>query len=76
MKEGIHPTYRTIRRYTTSTAATGDRVAEMVVSRAGLAGDLAGGAAVWLAARIYRVGLLMYGKRPTLRELGHWIRYA
>jgi ABC-2 type transport system permease protein len=37
---------------------------------------LAGGAAVWIAARIYRVGLLMYGKRPTLRELGHWIRYA
>ena len=31
---------------------------------------------VWLAARIYRVGLLMYGKRPTLKELGHWIRYA
>jgi len=31
---------------------------------------------VWLAARIYRVGLLMYGKRPTLRELGRWIRYA
>ncbi|MGK2934302.1 MAG: ABC transporter permease, partial [Gemmatimonadaceae bacterium] len=31
---------------------------------------------VWLAARIYRVGLLMYGKRPTLRELGHWIRYS
>lgn len=31
---------------------------------------------VWVAARIYRVGLLMYGKRPTLRELGHWIRYT
>jgi ABC-2 type transport system permease protein len=30
---------------------------------------------VWLAARIYRVGILMYGKRPTLRELGRWIRY-
>ncbi|CAN5321601.1 ABC transporter permease [soil metagenome] len=32
--------------------------------------------AVWLAARIYRVGLLMYGKKPTLRELAHWVRYA
>jgi ABC-2 type transport system permease protein len=32
--------------------------------------------AVWLASRIYRVGLLMYGKRPTLRELGRWIRHA
>ena len=32
--------------------------------------------AVWLAARIYRVGLLMTGKRPSLRELIRWIRYA
>jgi ABC-2 type transport system permease protein len=33
------------------------------------------GAAVvtWLASRIYRVGILMYGKRPTLAELGRWI---
>ncbi len=30
-------------------------------------------AAVWLAARIYRVGLLMYGKRPNLKELRRWI---
>ena len=29
--------------------------------------------AVWLAARIYRVGLLMYGKRPSFRELGRWM---
>jgi ABC-2 type transport system permease protein len=32
--------------------------------------------AIWLAARIYRVGLLMYGKRPTLSELTRWVRYA
>ena len=32
--------------------------------------------AAWLAARIYRVGILMYGKRPSLRELGRWIRYG
>lgn len=32
--------------------------------------------AVWVAAKIYRVGLLMYGKRPTLREMGRWVRYA
>ena len=31
---------------------------------------------VWLSARIYRVGLLMYGKRPSLRELIRWVRYA
>lgn len=32
--------------------------------------------ALWLAARVYRVGLLMYGKKPTVRELARWIRYA
>ena len=29
---------------------------------------------VWLSARIYRVGILMYGKRPTLPEALRWIR--
>jgi ABC-2 type transport system permease protein len=32
--------------------------------------------AVWLAARIYRVGLLMYGKQPSVRELLRWMRTA
>ena len=32
--------------------------------------------AIWISARIYRVGLLMYGKRPSLRELARWIRMA
>ena len=32
--------------------------------------------AIWLASRIYRVGLLMYGKRPTLREVARWVRRA
>jgi ABC-2 type transport system permease protein len=31
---------------------------------------------VWLTSRIYRVGILMYGKRPTLPEILKWIRYA
>jgi ABC-2 type transport system permease protein len=31
---------------------------------------------MWLSARIYRVGLLMYGKKPSFRELGKWIRMA
>ena len=32
-------------------------------------------ATVWLAAKFYRVGVLMYGKRPTLPELAKWLRY-
>ena len=30
---------------------------------------------VWVAARIYRVGILMYGKKVTYRELGKWMFY-
>ncbi len=33
-------------------------------------------AVVWLAARIYRVGILMHGKRPSLRELIRWVRMS
>ncbi len=29
---------------------------------------------VWVAARIYRVGILMYGKRPGLKEVWRWVR--
>lgn len=32
--------------------------------------------AVWLAAKIYRVGVLMYGKPPTLPELFKWLKYS
>ena len=31
---------------------------------------------VWVSSRIYRVGILMYGKRPTLAEILKWLRYA
>lgn len=30
---------------------------------------------VWLSGRIYRVGVLMYGKKVTFKELGKWIFY-
>ncbi len=29
----------------------------------------------WLAAKVYRTGILMYGKKASLRELIKWIRY-
>lgn len=30
---------------------------------------------VWLAAKIYRVGILMYGKKPTYKDLFTWLTY-
>jgi ABC-2 type transport system permease protein len=30
---------------------------------------------IWVAARIYRVGILMYGKKASLKELGRWLFY-
>lgn len=30
---------------------------------------------VWVAAKIYRVGIFMYGKKPTVKELIRWARY-
>lgn len=30
---------------------------------------------VWLAGKIYRVGIFMYGKKPTFREIAKWISY-
>ena len=32
-------------------------------------------AMVWFAAKIYRVGIFMYGKKPTFKELYKWMRY-
>jgi ABC-2 type transport system permease protein len=33
-------------------------------------------AAMWLAARVFRIGILMYGKKPGLRHVWHWLREA
>ena len=46
-----------------------------------VAGSIAGVAiaclaAIWVSARIYRVGLLMYGKKPSFAELARWVRQA
>jgi ABC-2 type transport system permease protein len=32
--------------------------------------------AMFISGRIYRTGILMYGKRPTLREISRWLRHA
>jgi ABC-2 type transport system permease protein len=31
---------------------------------------------VWFVAKIYRIGILMYGKKPTLPEVWRWLRYS
>ena len=30
---------------------------------------------VWFAAKIYRIGILMYGKKPTYKEIYKWLKY-
>jgi ABC-2 type transport system permease protein len=47
---------------------------QIALSIAGMAGAVF--VMMWLCARIYRIGILMYGKRPTLPEILKWMRYA
>jgi ABC-2 type transport system permease protein len=47
---------------------------EIALSIAGLVLTIA--AILWFAARIYRVGILMYGKKPNLPELLRWLKYS
>jgi ABC-2 type transport system permease protein len=30
---------------------------------------------IWIAAKIYRIGILMYGKKPSYKELLKWLKY-
>ncbi len=46
---------------------------EILISMAILAVSTYG--CVWMAARIYRTGILMYGKKPTWKELGKWLTF-
>lgn len=55
-------------RYTASEVPPG----ELAVSLAVLVASTF--AVVWLASRVYRVGILMYGKRPSLKEMIRWAR--
>jgi ABC-2 type transport system permease protein len=48
--------------------------AQLILSLLLLLGTIIG--AIWASAKVYRVGVLMYGKRPTLPELLRWLRYS
>lgn len=46
---------------------------QLVLSMLILFGSFLG--VVWFAAKIYRVGILMYGKKPSWKEIFKWVRY-
>lgn len=47
---------------------------QLVLSMLILFGSFLG--VVWFAAKIYRVGILMYGKKPSWKEIFKWVRYS
>jgi ABC-2 type transport system permease protein len=57
-------------RYSISPLSPVELLLSVAVTVAGLM------AIVWLAGRIYRVGILSYGKKATFRDLARWIRTA
>ncbi len=50
------------------------RIVEILLSIVLLAASVLAG--VWIAGRVFRTGILMYGKRPGLREVARWLKQA
>lgn len=57
-------------RWTAGSLPMGELLLSVGILIAGIAG------VTWIAARIYRVGILMTGKRPTMKELVRWVKTA
>ena len=57
-------------RWTSGSMGAGELVLSLAMLVVGILG------VTWIAARIYRVGILMTGKRPTMKELVRWVRTA
>jgi ABC-2 type transport system permease protein len=55
-------------RWTAGSMGVGELGASLAILLLGIVG------VTWVAARIYRVGILMTGKRPTMKELVRWVR--
>jgi ABC-2 type transport system permease protein len=56
-------------RYLLDGVGTGELLLSLVLLVATIIGT------VWLAAKIYRLGILLTGKRPSLREVVRWLRH-
>ena len=54
-------------RYSITPLPLGELLLSMLLTGLGVLG------VAWLASRVYRIGILAYGKRPSLRELARWI---
>jgi ABC-2 type transport system permease protein len=57
-------------RWTAGSMPMWELVASLVILAIAIVG------VTWVAARIYRVGILMTGKRPSMKELVRWVRTA
>ncbi|MFN2572230.1 MAG: ABC transporter permease [Gemmatimonadales bacterium] len=55
-------------RWTAGSMGTGELTASLAMLGLAIVG------VTWVAARIYRVGILMTGKRPSMKELVRWVR--
>jgi ABC-2 type transport system permease protein len=54
-------------RYSITPLPLGELLLSMLMTALGVLG------VAWLASRVYRIGILAYGKRPSLREVARWI---
>ena len=59
----------TLTEYTLFSGIVGEAILGFLIVSASVV------AMIWLTSRIFRIGILMYGKRPTLPEIIKWIKY-
>lgn len=65
----VTPMVMVLRLSASSSISTLEIIASIIVLALGVM------ATVWAAAKVFRTGILMYGKRPGLREICRWLRH-